>query len=156
MNPRRAVSHDVDINRRGSGKPSPGRSVQKPTGRRSTGGDGTGPSYTTLVPHDVMQFDPNKLAEMMKQAQEMQEKLQRELAEKIITGEAGGGMVRVVLNGMMEVKSVKIEKAAIDPSDPTLLEDLVRAAVSQAIGAAEEARMEHTRQMAGGLGIPGL
>jgi DNA-binding YbaB/EbfC family protein len=101
-------------------------------------------------------LDPTKLAEMMQKAQEMQQRLQQELQQKTVTGEAGGGMVRVVVNGMLEVKSVKIDKAAIDPSDPTLLEDLVRAAVSQAIAAAEEARMEHTRQMAGGLGIPGL
>ena len=101
-------------------------------------------------------IDPQKLAEMMRQAQQMQEKLQQELQQKTLVGEAGGGMVRVVMNGMMEVKSVKIEKAAIDPSDPTLLEDLVRAAVSQAIAAAEEARMEHTKQMAGGLGLPGF
>ena len=101
-------------------------------------------------------IDPSKLAEMMQKAQQMQEQLQQELAQKTVVGEAGGGMVRVALNGLLEVKSVKIDKAAIDPSDPTLLEDLVRAAVSQAIASAEEARMEHTRQMAGGLGIPGL
>ncbi len=101
-------------------------------------------------------IDPQKLAEMMQKAQEMQEQLKRDLQQKTVVGEAGGGMVRVVLNGMMEVKSVKIDKAAIDPADPTLLEDLVRAAVGQAIAAAEEARVEHTQQMAGGLGIPGL
>ncbi|HEY4220390.1 MAG TPA: YbaB/EbfC family nucleoid-associated protein [Myxococcota bacterium] len=101
-------------------------------------------------------IDPSKLAEMMQKAQEMQEQMTRDLQQKTIVGESGGGMVRVVLNGMMEVKSVKIDKAAIDPSDPSLLEDLVRAAVSQAIAQAEEARMESTRSMAGGFGIPGL
>ena len=101
-------------------------------------------------------IDATKLAEMMQQAQELQDNLQRELAQKTVVGEAGGGMVRVVVNGMLEVKSVKIEKAAIDPNDPTLLEDLIRAAVGQALQKAEEARMEQTRSMAGGLGIPGL
>ena len=101
-------------------------------------------------------IDPSKLAEMMQKAQQMQDQMQQQLAQKLVTGEAGGGMVRVVVNGMLEVKSVKIEKAAIDPSDPTLLEDLVRAAVSQAISAAEEARLEHTKQMAGNLGLPGM
>lgn len=101
-------------------------------------------------------MDPTKLAEMMRQAQQMQERMQQELAQKVVTGEAGGGMVKVVVNGMLEVKSVKIDVAAIDPKDPTLLEDLVRAAVSQAIGAAEEARLEHTRSMAGNLGLPGM
>lgn len=101
-------------------------------------------------------MDPTKLAEMMRQAQQMQERMQAELAQKVVTGEAGGGMVKVVVNGMLEVKSVKIDVAAIDPKDPTLLEDLVRAAVSQAISAAEEARLEHTRAMAGNLGLPGM
>jgi hypothetical protein len=101
-------------------------------------------------------IDPSKLAEMMRQAQQMQERLQQELAGKAVTGEAGGGLVRVVMNGLLEVKSVKIDPAAIDPKDPTLLEDLVRAAVAQAVEQAEGLRMEQTRQMAGGLGIPGL
>lgn len=101
-------------------------------------------------------MDPSKLAEMMRQAQQMQEQMQQELAQKTVVGEAGGGMVRVVVNGMLEVKSVKIERSVIDPSDPTLLEDLVRAAVSQAIAAAEEARLEHTKKMAGNLGLPGM
>ena len=101
-------------------------------------------------------IDPQKLAEMMQKAQQMQEQLQAELAQKVVVGEAGGGMVKVSVNGLLEVRSVKIDKAAIDPDDVTLLEDLVRAAFSQALAAAEEARMEHTRKMAGGLGIPGL
>lgn len=101
-------------------------------------------------------MDPTKLAEMMRQAQQMQERMQQELAQKIVTGESGGGMVKVVVNGMLEVKSVKIDVAVIDPKDPTLLEDLVRAAVSQALSAVEEARLEHTRSMAGNLGLPGM
>ena len=101
-------------------------------------------------------MDPSKLAEMMRQAQQMQERMQQELAQKIVTGESGGGMVKVVVNGMLEVKSVKIDVAVIDPKDPTLLEDLVRAAVSQAISAAEEARLEQGRSMAGNLGLPGM
>src|SRR5205814_1307283 len=89
------------------------------------------PACSERDPRRPAMIDPSKLAEMMQKAQQMQEQLQQELAQKTVVGEAGGGMVRVVLNGMMEVKSVKIEKAAIDPSDPTLLEDLVRAAISQ-------------------------
>jgi nucleoid-associated protein EbfC len=101
-------------------------------------------------------IDPQKLAEMMRQAQQMQERLQEELGGKSVTGEAGGGLVKVVMNGLLEVKSVKIDPSAIDAKDPTLLEDLIRAAVSQAVEGAEALRMEQTRQMAGGLGIPGL
>src|ERR1043166_9700665 len=152
MNPRRSRSHDGVCSFFGSGKPSPCLCVQKPTGRRRTGGEPiplcvfTTPGYAEGGGHDMI--DPSKLAEMMQKAQQMQEQLQQELATKTVTGEAGGGMVRVVLNGMMEVKSVKIDKAAIDPSDPSLLEDLVRAAVSQAIAQAEEACAEHTRNTA--------
>lgn len=101
-------------------------------------------------------IDPQKLQEMMRQAQQMQERLQQELAGKTVSGEAGGGLVKVTMNGLLEVKSVKIDPTAIDPKDPTLLEDLVRAAVQQAVEAAEAARIDQTRAMAGGLGIPGL
>ncbi len=100
-------------------------------------------------------FDPSKLTEMMQQAQEMQERMQQELRTKTVEGSAGGGMVKVTVNGMYEVQSVSIDKAAIDPSDPTLLEDLVRAAVSQALARVEESRMENARSMAGSMGLPG-
>ncbi len=100
-------------------------------------------------------FDPSKLGEMMQQAQQMQEKMQAELKTKTSEGQAGGGMVKVQVNGLYEVLSVKIDKAAIDPNDISLLEDLVRAAVGQALARVEEARMENARSMAGAMGIPG-
>lgn len=101
-------------------------------------------------------IDPAKLAEMMRQAQQLQERLQQELGARTVVGEAGGGLVKVAMNGLLEVKSVKIDRSAIDPNEAALLEDLVRAALSQAVAAAEALRMEQTRAMAGGLGIPGL
>ncbi|MBI1948325.1 MAG: YbaB/EbfC family nucleoid-associated protein [Deltaproteobacteria bacterium] len=100
-------------------------------------------------------IDPSKLQDMMREAQRLQERMQQELKGKVVEGQAGGGMVKVTLNGLLEVQSVKIDKGAVDPSDLTLLEDLVRAAVAQAIQRAEEARMEHTRSLAGNLGLPG-
>ena len=100
-------------------------------------------------------FDPSKLSEMMAQAQQMQQRLQEELKVKILEGQAGGGMVKVEVNGMFEVTKVSIDKKVVDPSDVTLLEDLVRAAVSQALARVEEARMENARQMAGNMGLPG-
>ncbi|OGQ24220.1 MAG: nucleoid-associated protein, YbaB/EbfC family [Deltaproteobacteria bacterium RBG_16_71_12] len=99
-------------------------------------------------------IDPSKLQDMMREAQRLQERMQAELKAKVVEGQSGGGMVRVTLNGLLEVQSVKIEKGAVDPADLTLLEDLVRAALAQAIQRAEEARMEHTRSLAGNLGLP--
>jgi DNA-binding YbaB/EbfC family protein len=99
-------------------------------------------------------IDPSRLQEMMREAQRMQERMQQELKTKVVEGQSGGGMVKVSLNGLLEVQAVKIEKGAVDPNDVTLLEDLVRAAVAQAIQRAEEARMEHTRSLAGNLGLP--
>ncbi|MCC7108718.1 MAG: YbaB/EbfC family nucleoid-associated protein [Deltaproteobacteria bacterium] len=99
-------------------------------------------------------IDPSRLQEMMREAQRMQERMQQELKTKVVEGQSGGGMVKVSLNGLLEVQAVKIEKGAVDANDVTLLEDLVRAAVAQAIQRAEEARMEHTRSLAGNLGLP--
>ena len=100
-------------------------------------------------------FDPSKLSEMMAQAQQMQQRMQEELKTKIIEGQAGGGMVRVSLNGLLEVTSVKIDPAVVDRADVPMLEDLVRAALSQALARAEEARTENARAMAGNMGLPG-
>ena len=100
-------------------------------------------------------FDPSKLSEMMQQAQQMQERMQRDLGQKSAEGQAGGGMVKVVVNGLYEVTKVSIDKKVIDPADPTMLEDLVRAAVSQALARVEELRVENARSMAGAMGLPG-
>ncbi len=100
-------------------------------------------------------FDPSKLGEMMAQAQQMQQRLQDELKVKVLEGQAGGGMVKIEVNGMFEVTKVTIDKKVVDPDDVTLLEDLVRAAVTQALARVEEARMENARAMAGNMGLPG-
>lgn len=100
-------------------------------------------------------IDPSRLQEMMREAQRLQERMQQELKAKLVEGQSGGGMVKVTLNGLLEVQSVKIDKAAVDANDVSLLEDLVRAALTQAIQRAEEARLEHTRSLAGNLGLPG-
>ncbi len=100
-------------------------------------------------------FDPSKLSEMMAQAQQMQQRMQDELKTKVMEGQAGGGMVKVLVNGMFEVTKVSIDKSVVDPTDVSLLEDLVRAAVSQALARVEEARTENARAMAGNMGLPG-
>ena len=87
-----------------------------------------------------MPFDLNAL---MQQAQELQQKMaqaQEKLAQKTVTGSAGGGMVVVTANGKGEIKSIQIDKQAVDPRDVAMLEDLVLAAVNGAIKAAQEAQ----------------
>ena len=101
-------------------------------------------------------FDPSKLAEMARQAQQMQAKISDQLRVQLIVGQAGGGMVRIEMNGLLETQKVHIEPKAIDPTDPTLLQDLVRAAFNDALAKAEASRMEQAQAMAGNLGIPGL
>jgi len=73
---------------------------------------------------------------MMRQAQEMQkqmEKIKEELAETLIEASSGGGMVKVEMSGAWELLNLKIEPAAIDPDDPEMLEDLVIAAINEAL-----------------------
>lgn len=74
----------------------------------------------------------SSIRQLMKQAQEMQDKLQRELAETVVETSVGGGMVTVKMSGHKMLVSVKIDPEVIDPADPSVLEDLVLAAVNQA------------------------
>lgn len=99
-------------------------------------------------------IDPEKLGQMMQQAQQMQQRMQEELQRARVEGQAGGGMVKVTLNGAYEVVAVKIEPTVVDKDDVSMLEDLVRAAVNDATARIEEVRMEQARGMAGQLGIP--
>ncbi len=101
------------------------------------------------------------LNEMMKQAAKMQEELaraQEEVASAIVEGSAGG-MVVVKATGAGEIKEIKIAREAIDPDDPEMLEDLVLAAVNNALKAAEDLMQSKVGAMMGGLGglgLPGL
>lgn len=96
------------------------------------------------------------MKKMMKQVQKMQADLARaqsELAGVVVEGTAGGGAVKVMLSGSGEVTEVSIDPAAIDPEDPSLLEDLVRTALNGALRAQQDAAQERL----GGLsGLPGL
>lgn len=96
---------------------------------------------------------------LLKQAQEMQRRMQettRSLTERIVEGKAGGSAVKVYINGNMEVQAVKIEKAAVDPDDVEGLEDLVTAAVKQALMAAKEMRDREMAKVTGGMNLPGF
>ena len=99
-------------------------------------------------------LDPSKLQEMMQQAQQMQQQMLDQLAKKSVEGAAGGGMVKVVMNGTMQVDKVTIDPVVVDKDDVGMLEDLVRAAVNDAATKVEELRMEQARGLAGNMGIP--
>jgi DNA-binding YbaB/EbfC family protein len=96
---------------------------------------------------------------IMKQAKKMQEQigqLQQELETKTIEAQAGGGMVRVVVNGKFEIVSLKIEKEVVNPEDIEMLQDLIVAAVNEAIRKAQAMASEEMAKITGGLGIPGM
>ncbi|WP_423823855.1 YbaB/EbfC family nucleoid-associated protein [Salinisphaera sp. SPP-AMP-43] len=96
------------------------------------------------------------IGKMMQQAQEMQGKMQeaqKELAQMEITGEAGAGMVKVVMTGKHEVKKVNIDPAALE-EDPEFLEDLVAAAINDAVQHVETASKEKMSEMTGGMNLP--
>ena len=96
------------------------------------------------------------IQKLMKQAQQMQEKMQRELATLEVEAAAGGGMVSVRMNGHKQLLAVKIDPEVLDPEDPDMLQDLVVAAVNEASRKVEESMQEKVGSLAGGLGIPGL
>jgi len=78
------------------------------------------------------------IRQLMKQAQQMQEKMQRELAEMVVETSVGGGMVSVKMSGHKQLVDVKIDREVIDPDDPEMLEQLVLAAVNEASRKVEE------------------
>lgn len=101
-------------------------------------------------------MDMNK---MMKQVAKMQAELakaQEQLADETVEGTAGGGAVKIELSGQGEVTGVKIDATAMDPDDPSLLEDLVMAAFNEAMKAQQALQAERLGGLTGGLGIPGL
>lgn len=99
------------------------------------------------------------MEEIMKQAQQFQQKLgqvQEELAEKTATASVGGGMVSVTVNGRHEVVNIAIEKEVINPDDPVMLQDLVLAAVNEAMKKSQEMMQSEMGKLTGGMKIPGL
>ena len=99
------------------------------------------------------------MGNMMKQAQKLQNKmlrLQEELAEKQVETSSGGGMVKVVANGKQQVVSISIEKEVVDPEDVEMLEDLILAAVNDALAQSQEMVQTEMSKLTGGLNIPGL
>jgi len=95
----------------------------------------------------------------MKQAKKMQERigqLQQELEKRTIEAQAGGGMVKTVVNGKFEIVSLKIEKEVVNPEDVEMLQDLIAAAVNEGIRKAQEMASQEMAKITGGLNIPGM
>jgi nucleoid-associated protein EbfC len=104
---------------------------------------------------------PN-MNQLLKQAQQMQAemaKAQEELKNEIVEASAGGGMVKVTMTGDLQLREIKIDPAAVDPEDVELLQDMVTAAVNEAMRSAQElasSRMGGIAGLGGGGGLPGL
>ena len=104
----------------------------------------------------MAKFDMNA---MLKQAQQMQAQMieaQEQAKLEIVEASAGGGMVTVKANGGGEIVEIVIDPKAIDPDDPEMLEDVVLAAVNEALRAAQNLAQSKLGGLAGGLGLPGL
>ncbi len=99
------------------------------------------------------------MGNMMKQAQKLQAKMmkmQEELGEKTVEASSGGGMVKVVANGKQQVVTIEIEKEVVDPEDVEMLQDLVLAAVNDALNKSQEMVSSEMSKLTGGMNIPGL
>ncbi|MGD2030394.1 MAG: YbaB/EbfC family nucleoid-associated protein [Desulfobacterales bacterium] len=99
------------------------------------------------------------MGKMMKQAQQLQSKmlkLQEEMADKTVETTSGGGMVKVVANGRQQVLSIQIEKEVVDPDDVEMLQDLILAAINDALIKSQEMATQEMSKLTGGLNIPGL
>jgi DNA-binding YbaB/EbfC family protein len=99
------------------------------------------------------------MGNLMKQAQQFQAKmtkLQEELGDRTVEASAGGGMVTVVANGRQEVVSVKIDREVIDPADAEMLQDLIQAAVNDALTRAKNMVNEEMGKLTKGLNIPNI
>lgn len=97
------------------------------------------------------------IGNLMKQAQQLQEKMQRaqaEIAALEVTGEAGGGMAKVVMNGRHEVKRVSLDASIVSADDKDMLEDLIAAAANDAVQKLERVSQERMSGLMGGMNLP--
>lgn len=100
---------------------------------------------------------PN-MQQMMKQAQRMQAEMtraQEELKDECVEASVGGGAVKVTMTGEMQVESVKIDPSAVDMDDLAMLEDMIGAAVNEAVRQAQDVAARKMQAVTGGLGLPG-
>ncbi len=98
---------------------------------------------------------PGNMGNLMKQAQKMQrqmEESQKELETKEVTGQAGGGVVKITVSGKKEITKVEIDPEAVDPEDTEMLEDLIMAAANEALREIENLSQQTMGKITGGLG----
>lgn len=104
-----------------------------------------------------MKFGGGNIKNLLKQAnmmKEQMEKLQKEAGEKIVEASSGGGMVTVVARAKGEVISIKIEPAIVQDDDLEMLQDLITAAVNEALSRGQDLMRNEVSKLTGGLGIP--
>jgi DNA-binding YbaB/EbfC family protein len=94
--------------------------------------------------------------QMMKQAQQLQERLQQELATVSVEGSAGGGMVSVIVNGHKHVQKITIDPEAVSKDDVEMLQQMILAATNDALRKVDDELKSRIGGLVGGLGIPGL
>ena len=102
---------------------------------------------------------PPNMNKMLQQVQKMQQDMvaaQEQLKNETVEASTGGGMVKVVVSGDLDVKSITIDAAAIDPEDPELLQDMVLAAVNEGLRSAQELAANKMGGLTGGLDLGGL
>jgi DNA-binding YbaB/EbfC family protein len=99
------------------------------------------------------------LSGMMKQAQKLQAKMmamQAELGNRTVSAQAGGGMVEAVVNGRQELVSLRIDPEVVAPDDVEMLQDLIQAAINEALNRSREMMAQEMSKLTGGMQIPGL
>lgn len=96
------------------------------------------------------------IKQLMKQAQQMQDQMQKQMSSIRVEGTAGGGMVKAEMSGNKELLAITIDKEAVDPEDVEMLQDLVKAAVNEAARKVDEEMQGSLGAMTGGMKIPGF
>ena len=111
------------------------------------------------LPQGMGKGPSNNMNQMLKQAQQMQDKiteLQADLEQREFTGTAGGEVVKVVINGKRNVLSLEIKPEVVDPEDVEMLQDLIMSAFNQAVANLDEISDAEMQKLTGGVSFPGL
>lgn len=98
----------------------------------------------------------NKMLQQLQKAQAEMATAQEKLKDEVVEASAGGGMVTVKITGDLEIQEIKIDPSAIDPDDAEILQDMIVAAVNEALRSAQQLAEQRLGGIAGGLGLPGL
>lgn len=101
-----------------------------------------------------MEFDLNTILKQVQNLQAQMKTVQNELAAQTVTAESGGGMVTAVVSGRQEIKQIRLDPICVDPRDIPMLEDLIVAAVNQALKKSRELANDEMRKLTGGLPLP--